>query len=372
MARSTFPTPRSAPVRRVLLAALVAIGAYAPALSQSGGMPPEVIVQTATQTEFFDRIEAVGTLRAAESVLISANVTETVRRIGFDDGEQVRRGQMLVQFDASEEDASVAEAQAAVSIAREEYERAQRLFDRNALAESELLARGRDLSVAQARLDGATAQGSDRVIRAPFDGVVGLRTISRGATVRPGDPIVRIDDISELNLDFPVPATRLTTLQPGMRVTARASALPERTFEGDVQTIDSFIDPATRSVLVRAVLPNADGVLKPGLLMTVEVRSAPRRSVTVDEGALVPSGREAAVYVVGPAEGDGTAVVERRPVVTGARRVGEVEIVSGLRAGERVVTHGTLKVRSGASVRPVSVNDADGSPLGQFLSRAKR
>lgn len=337
-----------------------------PAVAQDQG--PQVIVEVAQTTDFVDRIEAIGTLRAAESVEISANVTETITKIGFDDGQTVAQGQILVELEREEETALVAEARAAVETASREFERATALLDRATLSESVMQSRQRDLSFAEAQLARALAQEADRVIRAPFDGVVGLRTVSLGTTVRPGDPIVRIDDVSELNLDFSVPTTRLATLAPGQAVTAISPALPGAVFTGQIQTIDSVIDTTTRSVLVRAVLPNPEGRLKPGLLMTVAVEAAPRNAVTINEAALIPFGRDTSVYVV--VEGEAGARVEQRKVRPGARRAGDVEILTGLDAGERVITHGTIKVRPGSPVTPVEADRANGTPLSQFLDNS--
>ncbi len=341
--------------------ALVSWGQHAPAQSA----PPRVIVEVVQTTDFVDRLEAIGTLQAAESVQISASVTETIRSIGFDDGETVTRGQLLVELEHEEESARVDEARAALEIARQEFDRASALLSSDTVAESLLQTRQRDLAFAEARLAGALAQEQDRIIRAPFDGVVGLRTISLGTTVRPGDAIVRIDDVSELNLDFSVPAVRLATLAPGQRVVAVSSALPGETFQGEVQTIDSFVDTVTRSVLVRAVVPNPSGRLKPGMLMTVNIEASPRRSITVNEAAIVPFGPDTFVYVVAP--GDAGPVVEQREVTIGTRRAGEVEILSGLAEGETIITHGTMKVRPGVTVTPVEVDRAKGTPLSQFL-----
>lgn len=352
------------------MAGLVMTGLVAtPSHAQTPGPAPvPVVVEAVRQAAFTDRLEAVGTLSAAETVVISATVTEQVEAIGFDDGERVERGQMLVQFEAREEGARIDEAEASLRIAREEMDRAQRLFDRGALAERELQTRRRDLALAEAQAQSARVQGTDRVIRAPFDGVVGLRRISVGATVRPGDPVVRIDQVDTLNLDFPIPATRLSSVSPGQAVTARASARPGEMFQGVVATLDSFVDPVTRSVLVRAELDNADGRLKPGMLMTVDVQSAPRNALLVDEGAVVPFGRRMSVFSV--VEEGGRSVATQVPVTLGARRPGEVELLSGVSPGDLVIVHGTMKVRPGQTVDPVRVEPGEDA-LARYLDAAK-
>ena len=339
-----------------------------PSVVQSQDQGPRVIVEAAQTTEFVDRIEAIGTLRAAESVQISANVTETITEIGFDDGQVVTRGQVLVELEHKEETALVAEARAALETASQEFDRASALLDRATLSESVMQSRQRDLSFAEAQLARALAREADRIIRAPFDGVVGLRTVSLGTTVRPGDPIVRIDDVSELNLDFSVPATRLATIAAGQSVAARSPALSGEVFSGEIQTIDSVVDTTTRSVLVRAVIPNPEGRLKPGLLMTVSVEAAPRQSVTVNEAAIIPSGQNTTVYVV--VDSDDGPRVEQRTVDPGARRAGDVEILAGLEDGEQVITHGAMKVRPGSPVTPVMADRTKGSPLSQYLDNS--
>ncbi|MEL6687846.1 MAG: efflux RND transporter periplasmic adaptor subunit [Pseudomonadota bacterium] len=326
--------------------------------------PTGVIVESVQSETFVDRLEAVGTLRANESVTISAIVTEQVSYIGFDDGERVTRGQVLVRFEAREEGARIEEAKTSERIAREEMDRAQRLYDRGALSESVLQTRRRDLALAESQVQTASVQGSDRVIRAPFDGVVGLRQISVGATVRPGDPIVRIDQVDTLNLDFPIPETRLPAIAEGQTIMARASARPGQDFEGTITTLDSFIDPVTRSVLVRAELDNSDGLLRPGMLMTVEIESAPRQALLINEGAIVPFGETVSVYKV--TRRNGQEIAERTLVQLGTRRPGQVEIISGVSAGDLIITHGTMKISDGQAVRSVTVQPGENA-LARYL-----
>lgn len=352
----------------IALPALVLSGLLLPAIAIGQDQGPRVIVEIAQTTDFVDQIEALGTLSAAESVEISANVTERINMIGFDDGQSVVEGQLLVELEHDEETALVAEARAAVEIASQEFERAAALLDRATLSESVMQSRQRDLAFAEAQLARALAQEADRIVRAPFDGVVGIRTVSLGTTVRPGDLIVRIDDVSELNLDFSVPTTQLAAVASGQSVRASTPALPGKSFTGSIQTIDTIVDTTTRSVLVRAVIPNPDGRLKPGFLMTVTVDASPRRAVTINEAALIPFGRDVSVFVV--VESDDGERVEQRKVDIGARRAGDVEILSGLASGDRVITHGAIKTQPGSLVTPVEADRAKGSPLSQYLDNS--
>ncbi|MEJ2691970.1 MAG: efflux RND transporter periplasmic adaptor subunit [Candidatus Thiodiazotropha sp.] len=253
---------------------------------------PQVIVAEVRQTEFLDRIEALGTLKANESVLLTANVTESVTVIHFDDGQRVEKGAMLLEMTSSEEHAQLEEAQANLEEAKRQYKRVRRLESQGIEAQSLLDQRRRELDTAHARLAAIDSRLSDRLIRAPFAGVLGLRNISVGALVEAGDTITTLDDDSVMKLEFAVPSVYLPSLQPGLPIRARTRAYGERVFAGEVKVVDSRVDPINRSVLVRAMLPNSERLLKPGMLMTVELLNNRRQSLVIPESALMPKGRE--------------------------------------------------------------------------------
>jgi membrane fusion protein (multidrug efflux system) len=194
-------------------------------------------------------------------------------------------------------------------------------------------------------MDVVRAQLSDRVITAPFDGILGLRQVSPGTLVTPGTPIATLDDISVIKLDFTVPERYLAVLQAGQDVAARSETYPDREFAGRIASVDSRVDPVTRSVTVRAEVPNAERLLRPGMLMSLDVFLAPRQAIVVPEIAVLQVGADAFVYRV---KADQT--VERAKVELGSRREGEVEVRAGLAGGDRVVTEGTVKLREGVSV----------------------
>ncbi|MGF1642943.1 MAG: efflux RND transporter periplasmic adaptor subunit [Thiotrichales bacterium] len=314
-----------------------------------------VIVAEARVVNFDDRVEALGTLRANEMVALTANVTETVAAIRFDDGERVAAGDVLVELNSSEQRALLAEAKATVDEARAQFERVRPLAAQGTAAQSLLDERRREWDTARARLVAIESRLAERQIRAPFAGVVGLRNISVGALVRPGDLITTLDDDSVMKLEFSVPSTYLETLRPDLPISARARAFGAKTFEGVVSSIDSRVDPVTRSVVVRARVPNPDRALRPGMLMSVELRKAPRDAVVVPETALVPLGRGNFVFVV-EAPGDRVA---RREVRIGSRRTGEVEIAHGVESGAKVVIHGTLRLRDGDLIEVRAVDDGE-------------
>lgn len=206
---------------------------------------------------------------------------------------------------------------------------------------------------------------SDRLVKAPYAGVMGLRNISVGTLIEPGDLIATLDDDAVLKLDLSVPSVYLATLKPGLPVTATTPAYENRAFEGVVRSIDSRIDPVTRSVIARVLLPNDGGLLKPGLLMQVTLRKHPRTALVVPEAALMPLGREQFVLVAEPTD-DGHRV-DKRQVTIGSRRPGQVEVKSGLELGEQVITHGGLRVRPGQSVAIKAIDNGE-QPIEVLLS----
>jgi|APTNR8051073442_1049403.scaffolds.fasta_scaffold05300_2 membrane fusion protein (multidrug efflux system) len=329
-----------------------------------------VIVAPARQTAFVDRIEALGTTRANETVQITSNVTEKVADIRFDDGQRVAAGDILVVLTKSEEVADLGAAEAVLEERRVAYERAQKLESMNFASTATLDERRAALRGAEANITMIQSHIDDRVIEAPFGGVVGLRNISVGALVEPGDLITTLDDLSVIKLDFSVPATYLAELQPGLKIVATSSAFGSRPFDGEVQSVDSRVDPVTRSIVARAVLPNDDGVLRPGLLMTVTLLKQPRTAILVPEEALIPQGRQNYVLVVdedGEGAGVDSGTVVRREVTIGSRQKGDVEIRDGLDVGEKVVTHGTMLVRPGQRVTIRAVEETD-QPLDRLLA----
>ncbi|MEL7029274.1 MAG: efflux RND transporter periplasmic adaptor subunit, partial [Pseudomonadota bacterium] len=209
----------------------------------------------------------------------------------------------------------------------------------------------------------------DRLVRAPFPGVVGLRLVSPGALVRPGDEIATLDDVSSVKLDFSVPETLLSNLSQGIAVRAVSEAFPDEAFEGVVEFIDSRVDPVTRSIVVRSVLQNEDGKLRPGMLMTVRLIKDAREAPAAPELAVVAQGEDMFVFVLREASAageaaDGPPQVEMRRVELGQRRAGFIEVVSGLAEGERIVVEGVHRLRDGQAVRFAGGrNEGEDGPL---------
>lgn len=338
----------------------------AKAASPGGGGPggaPTVVVVAAGMHTFTDGLQAIGTAQARESIVLTPKVADTIRRIRFESGDHVIAGQVLVEMSSVEQAADLAEARSAYEAAQQELRRYQELFDRGFASPARMETVRAAAQAAEARYNAGVSRIADRTIRAPFAGVVGLRTASPGQFMRPGDQIGTLDDVSEIKLDFDVPETQLANLRPDVEIIARTAAYPNRTFTGVIANVDSRVNATTRTVRVRAILPNADGVLRPGMLMTVEVRSNAREALAIPEIAILDQIDGAYVYRI--ASGESGETVELVRIRTGQRAGGMAEVLEGLAAGDRVITEGVQSVRPGQPVQvgAPTAGGADALPL---------
>lgn len=295
-----------------------------------------------------DRVEALGTLVANESVTLSANITERVEKIYFEDGQTVEKGALLLEFRSSEEQALLDEVLSRKREAEKQYQRIQPLREGGAAPTALIDERLREFETAKAQVSLLQARLDNRKVIAPFDGILGLRDLSPGALVSPGDPVVTLDDLSVMKLDFSIPSIFLQSVQIGQKITATTRAYPEMKFTGDVESISSRVDPVTRSVMVRALIPNGDLILRPGLLMVVNLFRNERRSIVIPEESIIAEEGRKFVFVV--KDKDNSSLLEKREVTTGTREPGQVEILSGLEVGEVLVAHGTVQARDGIAV----------------------
>jgi membrane fusion protein (multidrug efflux system) len=326
----------------------------------------DVITAPATTQQLATDIEAVGTARSNEAVEITSKSSNVIAAIRFREGELVKRGAVLVELDGAEASASLAEAEANVADSERQYARSRELAASKALSASQLDQIEATLKANRARVNAAKARLEDTVIRAGFDGRVGFRRVSVGGLVSPGAVITTLDDSSLIKLDFTVPETFLYALKPGLVVDATTAGLRGEKFKGTVTNLDSRVDPVTRSIAVRAEIPNREGVLRPGMFMVVTLKSDVLPAVMVPEDAIVPEQGRTYVFTVN----EGMAV--RREVHVGRRRPGEVEIASGLAEGERVVIEGTQNIRQGSKVKDqaqgAATNPSDNSPRDKSTS----
>lgn len=340
------------------VAAVLVAGAYygishlraeKPAQKEAALTP--VYVTAAKQGRVYDSVEALGTAHATESVSITANVSDLLREIRFRDGQHVKKDEVIAVLEQRELAAQLAAARARLEQENRELARLEGLLRDKAVPRQDYEQRQTSLEITRREVEEMEARIAYRTIMAPFDGVVGVRMISVGALVQPGQVITTLDDISSIKLDFTVPSTFLASLTVGSSVEAEADALAGRIFRGQIESVSTRIDPVTRSVLARAVLPNPDGQLKPGLLLRVRLIKSEREGIILPEESLTQRQQNHYVMVVNSAEGQQTAgVVEERQVSVGARLPGRVEITRGLDAGERVIVRGLNRVRNGQTV----------------------
>lgn len=336
-----------------------------PGMMRGGGMGPvSVTVTEVTRQQLADEVESVGTAQANESVNLTAKVSDTVTAVHFEDGDLVEQGDILVELTNSAETARLSEVQSEVDDARRQYERLQSLIETNLISQTDLEVARTRYDTARARLEGVIANMDDRLIRAPFSGMLGFRNISEGTLVTPNTVITTLDDISTIKLDFNIAEVFFAQLEPGQTVKANSIVYRGRDFEGVVRNVGSRIDEVTRSVQVRAEIDNSDRVLRPGMLLTVGLTLNERNTVVIPEAALVPSQGRQYVFVV-----DEENIARRVEVELGRRRPGLVEIVSGVVPGQRVVTQGIAQVRPGQPVRIMNSGESSTSAAGSAGAR---
>lgn len=330
-------------VQQVLLCSALGCMLGVPVMAQPAAF--QVSAEPVREIRIASRIEALGTLYANETAVLAANLTETISEINFSDGQRVKAGDILVALTNREQLAQLDEARTGVADAEQQLERAKRLVASKYLSRQELDDRTREYNIAKARLRAVEARLADRLIRAPFDSVVGLREVSVGTLLTPGMPVTTLHDDSVMKLDFTVPELKLAEIQPGQRVIASSRAYADEVFEGEVSVLDNEVDPVTRAIRVRALLPNPDGLLRPGMLMSVMVEGEQRQALVIPEGALLPLGKQQFVMVV--TERDDETVAGRLEVTIGDRTAGMVEVVEGLSKDQQVVTHGNFRISPG-------------------------
>ncbi len=304
-----------------------------------------VVTEPARMASIIDKVESIGTAKANESVLLTAKVSDTVRKVNFDDGDFVDEGAILVELTNSEETAQLAEAKATAEEATRQFNRLQNLIAQRLASETQLDTDRVRMQTATARLEAIIARLDDRLIRAPFSGVLGFRNVSPGTLLTSLTPVTSLDDISQIKLDFDIPETYLATVRAGQEVTAISIAYPATPFSGIVNTVDSRVDPVTRTVTVRAIIDNGDRLLRPGMLLTINLIFERGRVLVIPEESIVPLQDRQYVYMI-----DSRGMAQQIEVQVGRRRPGIVEVLSGLSEGDEVITEGTIKIRPGSPV----------------------
>jgi membrane fusion protein, multidrug efflux system len=329
----------------------------APANGPPGGRSVGVVVAAAELETVRDRAEAVGTTLASQAVEIVALASGRVIELAFEPGEPVEAGTVLARLEDTIERADLDEARAMAQEANSALERGQRLRASNNIAAATLVELQAAAGAAQARVDRASQRLEDRLVRAPFDGVVGIRRVDLGARVDNDTVITTLDDRREMIVEFSLPEVFYGRVGRGLPVAARSTSFPDRSFDGAVTTVDTRIDVTSRSFRVRASLPNPDLLLPAGLFVLVDVTLDEREAVVVPEEAVSTEAGRTVVYVAAEDR------AERRAIDLGTRMLGRVEIVSGLEPGELVVTRGLQRMRDGIGIRYELPAGDDGEPV---------
>jgi membrane fusion protein (multidrug efflux system) len=334
----------------------------AAAAPAGGGKAPAVEVAKVTSITLVDETQSVGSLRSMQGVMLRPEVAGRVSKILFNDGQRVRKGQLLVQFDDQLQAAQVSQAKAEMSIAAANHKRNQELVAQNFISKRSLDESAAALEVAQAKLDLAVATLQRLKIVAPFDGVTGLRQVNVGDYLKDGTDVVNIEDIDAVLVDFRLPERFQAKVRPGQKAQLTVDALPGRPFAAIVQAVDPLIDANGRSVGVRGCIDNRQQQLRPGMFARVNAVFGSRPSaLVIPEEAIVPQGGRTFVVKVVPGEKPDTLVSQRVPVKAGLRQPGKVEILEGLELDDTVVIAGHQRLqKDGTPVRVVDMSKPGG------------
>ncbi|HSQ73468.1 MAG TPA: efflux RND transporter periplasmic adaptor subunit [Rubrivivax sp.] len=320
------------------------------------GGPVGVEVAQAEAVTLTDDVQAVGSLKSRQGVMLRPEVSGRIARLGFTEGQRVRRGQLLVQLDDTLQQAQLQQAEAQASIARTNLQRSRELLAQNFVSQSAVDQNAASLQVAEAQVALAQAHLARMRVLAPFDGTAGLKQVDMGDYVKDGADIVNIEDLTALTVQFALPERYIDRLRVGQPVDVAVDALPGRSFKGRVRAVDSQVDANGRALQVLAQVDNPGALLKPGMFARPRVIFAVREgAVLVPEEALVPLGAKQFVFKVvdGP---EGQKVSQRLEAKIGLRLPGKVEIVEGLQAGDLVATAGQTRLLRSDSL-PVRVID---------------
>jgi membrane fusion protein, multidrug efflux system len=332
-----------------LLAAGIAVSVSAAEAEDTKSTPVPVEAAKVVAAPLSEQVTAIGTLLSNEAVTISSEIPGRLQEIHFQEGQPIDKGAPLFTLDDSVYRAQLDDAEAKLRLAEQTNKRTSTLFTNKYATAQSADESASNLAVNTAAVELARVQLEKAHIVAPFSGIVGLRRVSVGEYITAGQALVNLEAIDPVKADFRVPEKFLPAIRVGQTIRVKVDAFPDDTFEGKVYAIDPRLDVAGRSLLVRAVVPNGDQRLRPGLFARVTVLLQLKEdALSVPEQAIVPQGDSQFVFKIV----DGK--VHLTKVVTGTRRDGRVEIVEGLAPGDQVVTAGQLKIRDGTAVSVVN------------------
>ena len=333
--------------------ALVLVFAFSAGCKRGGagggpppGMATRVIAVPAERRSLNESVSLVGTVLANESVEIKAKVAGIAETIHFEEGQDVEQGQLLVEIDSGQIEANLAQAEANRDLAKSKFERASELAKSRALSAQELDEARASAEASSANVELFKQQLADSKIKAPFSGVLGARNVSPGQVVTVQQVLTTLADLQPVKVELAVPERLLAQAKEGQDVELSVAAYPDEKFKGEVYFISPQVDPLNRTGQVKARVPNEDRRLKPGMFASLDLTlRIKENAVLIPEAAVVPSGEQQSVFII-----DAESNAQPRPVKTGYRQGGFVEIVEGLEGGEMVIVEGWQKTRPGGKV----------------------
>ncbi|NWN90040.1 efflux RND transporter periplasmic adaptor subunit [Marinobacter adhaerens] len=323
--------------------------------------PAEISATTARTESWTPSLKAVGSIEAVNGIEVANEMPGVIEKINFESGDTVKQGDVLVRLNTSIDEAAVRTRRAEAQLAQQEFKRISDLLPRRAVSQSQYDEAKANFDAARARVNEAEAQLNKKIIRAPFDGTLGIRMVDQGQYIGTGTPIVEINMLDPIYVDYTLSEKNLPDIDQGYSVVATVAAVPEQSFEGKVSAINTSVNPETRTVRVRATLANPDNLLRPGMFATIQTRQPEKNSVvTIPRTAISYNTYGDFAFVI--VENDeGEPIVERRTVTTGQTRDKRVAVLSGLEAGEEVVAKGLLRLRAGQRVK-IQAEDQEKQP----------
>lgn len=328
---------------------------------QAGGKPQGGLPVEATQVradKLVVTLSTVGSLKANESLVLKPEIAGRIEAIHFEEGAPAKKGALLISIDDRVYAAQLKQAEAALNLSRVNFARAKLLKEKGAGTVSNYDTMEANLSVNQAQVDLARATLDKTRITAPFDGVMGLRKVSPGDVVSPGQELAGYQSTNPVKAEFTLPENATSAVTAGQTIDVIIDALPGRSFTGTIYAIDPQINESSRNIVLRAMIPNEDGTLKPGLFARINIITAQKdHALFVPESAIVPKGNDSFVMRVGADKKISTV-----KVVTGERRNGNVEIIEGIAEGDTVVTAGHLKVQDSMEVTVLPPSTGNSEP----------
>ncbi|MDP6674800.1 MAG: efflux RND transporter periplasmic adaptor subunit [Gammaproteobacteria bacterium] len=342
------------PMLLIAMLACTCLTACDPSQQDSSGSPfgrsgPVMVIAKPVMTQrYIDRFTALGTARANESIEVTSRISSVVTRIAFTEGQRINTGDLLIELDNAEIHANLNIAEASLQQKRSQFRRSSTLGKTRVVSDAELEELEAGVQMAEAEVRAAQARLDNSYIRAPFSGTVGLRRVSLGNLVGPDTIITTLDDAETIKLEFTIPESFLSSLGKGMTIVATSAVYPNKPFTGTVSSIDSRVDPVTRSLTIIAVIQNDSNLIKPGMFLTVDLETERSDVLLIPEEALIPRQGRQFVFIIE----DGRAI--EKQVELGVRAPGLAEIRSGLTVGDVLITEGVQKVRSGAQVEVLS------------------